>query len=398
MRLFAFTGLHYTADAQAAGALCAPPYDQLDDAARDAYHARSPHQFVHLTKPVAAEGKDLYQQAGALHREWLREGVIARDPRPALYPYVIELAGGGRRLGVCALAGLAGPTVIRPHEQTLDKPLADRLALLRETRIDLEPSLFLSEDGGKLDQLLEEDLVGASPRVDYTDSDGHHHLVYAIDDPARIALYRELLSGPVAIADGHHRYKVAQKLAAETAAAEGTAGAAKMAVITSLSSPALTIDPIHRALLTPVDLEALSALATGRQTWEGTGGWDFARAVAAAPQPALGIWTQGRPAEIWTLASDKLAVVALHDQLFPALGLGPDAGTDGTVLYRSDPEVLYGMVKEGKAATGFWLPPMQPAAFAAAIAHGDMLPPKSTRFLPKAMSGLVWSDHDAQLL
>jgi uncharacterized protein (DUF1015 family) len=40
---------------------------------------------------------------------------------------------------------------------------------------------------------------------------------------------------------------------------------------------------------------------------------------------------------------------------------------------------------------------MEPAAFAAAIAGGDLLPPKSTRFLPKLISGLVWTDHDAAL-
>ena len=40
---------------------------------------------------------------------------------------------------------------------------------------------------------------------------------------------------------------------------------------------------------------------------------------------------------------------------------------------------------------------MQTAAFAAAIADGEMLPPKSTRFLPKVMSGLVWADHDSKI-
>ncbi|HEV7518711.1 MAG TPA: DUF1015 domain-containing protein, partial [Thermoanaerobaculia bacterium] len=59
---------------------------------------------------------------------------------------------------------------------------------------------------------------------------------------------------------------------------------------------------------------------------------------------------------------------------------------------------LYKAIAAGEAGTGFWLPPMQPAAFAAAIAHGDMLPPKSTRFLPKVMSGLVWGDHGTRLL
>jgi uncharacterized protein (DUF1015 family) len=147
MRLYAFSGLRYTGkvgDGAGKGALVAPPYDQIDDAARDRYHALSPHQFAHLIKPLAAGALDPYQAAAALHSRWLEEGTIAPDSQPALYPYVIVLAGGSgtadRRLGVCGLAELADAREIRPHEQTLDKPLADRLALLRATHVDLLPA------------------------------------------------------------------------------------------------------------------------------------------------------------------------------------------------------------------------------------------------------------------
>ncbi len=420
MRLYAFEGLRYQGKAEDTGRLAAPPYDQIDDRARDRFQAQSPHQFAHLIKPVPAPpgeeaGLDPYQHAAALHARWLAEGVIARDPRPALYPYVIDLAGGGRRLGVCGLVELADAKEIRPHEQTLDKPLADRLALLRATRVDLEPVFLLSEDGGRLNRLIEEDVAGRSPVVDHEDADGHHHRLFRVDDPERIARYREVLAVPSAIADGHHRYKVAQRFAAETGARPGTPAAAKLAVVTSLDSPALTIDPIHRALTGPVDMDPLAAAAGAtRQAWNGDirdegAGADFAAAVASAPQPALGVWTIGHRPEIWRLDSAKgpasmpaggrgLAVLLLHEVVLPALGLSPEAATDGTVLYRSDPDVLWKMIAAGEAGTGLWLPPMQPAAFSAAIAQGDMLPPKSTRFLPKVMSGLVWGDHGTKLL
>ncbi|HYL05956.1 MAG TPA: DUF1015 family protein, partial [Thermoanaerobaculia bacterium] len=110
MRLFAFQGLRYAAPAGDSGSLAAPPYDQIDDAARDRLHATSPYQFAHLTRPVgsadAGDG-DPYRHAAELHRRWLRDGIIARDRQPSLYPYVIDLAGGGRRLGVMALVGYA---------------------------------------------------------------------------------------------------------------------------------------------------------------------------------------------------------------------------------------------------------------------------------------------------
>ncbi|MBV8201466.1 MAG: DUF1015 family protein, partial [Acidobacteria bacterium] len=223
------------------------------------------------------------------------------------------------------------------------------------------------------------------------------------------------------IADGHHRYKVGQRFAAAHHAGLGTAAGAKLAVVTSMSSHALTIDPIHRALrqaIEPVRLAGVkAALSTARagatagagalaplvatEPFHGASGGELAQAVAAAPQPALGVWVSGQAAEIWrfgaTGMSAALAVKIFQDALLPALGLAAEAATDGTLVYRSDPDTLYAQVARGELGTGFWLPPMRAADFSAAIAGGEVLPPKSTRFLPKAMSGLVWGDHDSQV-
>jgi uncharacterized protein (DUF1015 family) len=442
MRLFAFQGVRYTAKAGDAARLAAPPYDQIDDAARDRFQAASPYQFVHLTRPVAtaaAAGGDPYRHAAELHRRWLGDGIVARDEQPSLYPYVVELSGGGparRRLGVMALVGYAPASEIRPHEQTIDKPLADRRALLEATRADLEPALLLAEDGGMLDDLLAADLDGRAgrdgqdgragednhggerrgqpgephlrPLVDYRDDAGHHHLLFCIADPARIAAYQEALAAlPAAIADGHHRYKVGQNFAAEHPGSAGTAAGAKLAVVTSMSSRALTIDPIHRALRQPIDPALFADVKAAAVPFHGGSGAELARAVAAAPQPALGVWVAGRPPEIWRLlpagaarAAGKpppLAVKIFQDAVLPALGLSAEAATDGTLVYRSDADTLYAQLERGELGTGFWLPPMPPADFAAAVAQGELLPPKSTRFLPKAMSGLVWSDHQSRL-
>jgi uncharacterized protein (DUF1015 family) len=398
MRIYAFEGLCYTSRAGDPDRLAAPPYDQINDAARDAFHARSPHQFVHLTRPVDPQGGDPYAYAARLHQRWLSEGTVKREERPSLYPYVIELAGGGRRLGVLALVELADAKTIRPHEQTIAKPLADRLALLEAMRVDLEPALLVCEDQGRLDELVAADVAASTPLVRHVDADGHAHVLYRVDDPDRIALYRQTLDVPAAIADGHHRYKVAQRFAAAHSPAPGSAAASKLAVVTSLDSPALTIDPIHRALKTPIDPANLGALAACSAPWKGTGGAAFAAAVAAAPQPALGVWVHGRTPEMLTLPSGpSLVVEILQDRIYLALGLSPDASTDGTVVYRSNPEELYAQVASGELGTGFFLPPMKPSEFAAAIADGSLLPPKSTRFLPKVMSGLVWADHEARL-
>jgi uncharacterized protein (DUF1015 family) len=410
MRLYAFEGLRYGRPAAAIDPLVAPPYDQIDDRLRDQLHARSPHQFSRLTRPVAGAGGNPYRESARLHREWLGGGVVGRDREPALYPYSIELAGGGRRLGIAGLVGVEDPAsgIVRAHEETLDKPLADRVALLRENRVDLEPVLLLADDGGELDRLLAADVAG-EPVALHADPDGHRHLLYRVADPDRVRRYQELLAPlPAAIADGHHRYKTARLFAAESGAREGTAAAAKLAVVTSLVSPGLAIDPIHRALERPVELAPAAGLVVGRRALDAADGPALAAAVAAAAQPALGVWVAGERPEIWPLdpgaapaavppGARNLTVALLHGMLLPALGLSPQAATDGTVVYRSDAGRLGAELAAGELPLGFFLPPMAPADFAAAIAHGDLLPPKSTRFLPKVYSGLVWADHDSKL-
>lgn len=423
MRIYAFQGTTYDRAGERSpaerGRLAAPPYDQIDDERAVELHAVDSHHFSWLTRPEPGASGDPYREAARLHDAWLASGTLATDEHPCLYPYSIELPDGSRRLGITALVGLERPEsgVIRPHEETLAKPLADRLALLRATVVDLEPVLLLSEDGGGLDRLLAEDLAGSEPFSIHRDTFGNRHQVHRLADPRRVLRYRQLLAdSPAAIADGHHRYKVALRDAEARGllSAGGTdvlppAAAAKLAVITSLASPSLEIRPIHRAFAQDPGLDRAAERVLSREAVEVTGGEALAAAVAAAPQPAVGIQRSGEQPEVWRLdpagadtgelspGARELAVALLHASLYPAMGLPPEAASDGTTLYRTDPDALWNGVAAGRMAVGVYLPPMDPRQFADAIAGGDMLPPKSTRFLPKVISGLVWARHDACL-
>ncbi|HEX9723398.1 MAG TPA: DUF1015 domain-containing protein [Vicinamibacteria bacterium] len=409
MKLLAFQGYRYAAKAGEPDQLVAPPFDQIDPVLRDRLHARSPNQFSHLTRPVAEGDGDAHHHARALHEDWLARGIVVRDAEPSLYPYVIELAEGGLRRGLCGLVGV-GPSSagdLRPHEETVDKPLDERLALLETLRIDLEPVMYLAEDAGELENLIAEGTRSASALVRARDATGNVHSLYRIEEANRIERYQTLLGDRfAAIADGHHRTKAAQLFARKHAAPEGTAACAKMAVLISLASEHLRIDPIHRGVSVPLDRTGVAELAAGRIAWQGKGGGDLAKAVAESPQPSLGVWFQGSTPEIWKLdpkqisataprGGSTLPVVLLHDPLLRVAGLERRSATDGTIRYVDDPERLFEMIETGECQAGFWLPPMSAADFAAATASGEVLPPKSTRFLPKLISGLVWAGHDA---
>ncbi len=416
MKLYAFQGYRYNSARLDAAAQAAPPFDQIDETLRDRLHAQSPHQFSRVTKPVARDGETPHEHAAALHREWLENGVVERDETPSLYPYAIARPDGSSRLGLCALVGVEPGREgdLRPHEQTVAKSIAERLALLRLTQIDIEPVFYLAEDDGVLERLLSEDSSGAAgdALVRHTDPwTGDVHSLFRITDPERIGAYAAALKGArAAIADGHHRTQVAQTYAAEEGAKGGAAAACKMVVLTSLASANLRIDPVHRGIRVPVDREAMSALPARRETLEATAGKDIAARVAAAPQPALAVWFQGDPSpELWTLDAAAapadmpgrkadLPASLLHHHLLTTAGVPIESATDGSIAYEADPEDIIELLQSGAVTTGVFLPPMTPKQFALATEDGDLLPPKSTRFLPKLVSGLVWCGHDAEIV
>src|SRR5262245_46915499 len=132
-----FRGLRY---AEPLGPVVAPPYDVLSEEQVAEHRARSPHNVVRLTRP----GAD-YDGAARLLREWIADGVLARDAEPAMHLHRTEFDGRAR-LDVLAALRLApyDDHVVLPHERTHRGPKEDRLALMRATGACLEPLWFLA--------------------------------------------------------------------------------------------------------------------------------------------------------------------------------------------------------------------------------------------------------------
>ncbi|MEX0878292.1 MAG: DUF1015 domain-containing protein, partial [Thermoanaerobaculia bacterium] len=123
-------------------AVFAPPYDQISPARQDALYGEAPENIVRVTHP-RKDGGDPYAAAAATLREWLGNGTLEKERRPALWTYRQTFTEDGRTFVRDALVGLVRLTEyesgdIRPHERTLAKPKEDRLALLSATKADLE--------------------------------------------------------------------------------------------------------------------------------------------------------------------------------------------------------------------------------------------------------------------
>src|SRR5208282_5899725 len=121
------------------------PYDKITPALQDRYYAASPYNLVRiiLGRREANDNpaNNVYSRAAAYSRDWRQQGILRQDSAPSIYIYSqrFTLPNSNTELerrGFIALGRIEDYSagVIFRHEQTLAKPKADRLDLLRATR------------------------------------------------------------------------------------------------------------------------------------------------------------------------------------------------------------------------------------------------------------------------
>src|ERR1700683_3918237 len=190
----------------------------MTPALQDRYDAASPNNLVRIILGRREENdnpaNNVYSRAAAYFRDWRKQGILRQDPLPSLYMYSQRFTRPGsttelERRGFIALGRLEdySANVVFRHEQTLAKPNADRLDLLRATRAHYEQLFLLYEDSGEIDSAL---ATAQPPTVDVTDKCGVAHRVWQISDAAVIPKVQEKMHDKkLVIADGHHRNETA---------------------------------------------------------------------------------------------------------------------------------------------------------------------------------------------
>ena len=110
----------------------APPYDVIEPREREELADRHPENAVLVELPESSGSRDRYEHAAELLESWQRRGHLQRDPQPALYVYRMRTPEGAMTTGVVGALRLpeGESDEVRPHEETLAKPLGDRLHLL----------------------------------------------------------------------------------------------------------------------------------------------------------------------------------------------------------------------------------------------------------------------------
>src|SRR5580692_3642235 len=257
-----FRALRYNLERVSASQVVTQPYDKISAAMQERYYAASPYNLVQiiLGRHEADDNtlKNVYTRAASFGQKWRQEGVLEQDSAPSIYSYsqTFTASSGAsfERRGFIALGRVEdySAKVVYRHEQTLAKPKADRLDLLRATRAHYEQLFLLYEDSGQIDSLL---TTSRAATIDVADEYGVAHRVWQISDPAVIAaVQNRMRDQKLVIADGHHRYETALNFRNESRAAAGKASDPQapyefvMMTFVNMNDPGLLVLPTHRVV------------------------------------------------------------------------------------------------------------------------------------------------------
>jgi len=297
-----------------------------------------------------------------------------------------------------------GPGRVRPHERTHPGPKEDRLRLTRATRYNLSP-IFALHPGDSWSPLAP--AVGGDPWGQATDADGTVHRVWRVADPAvGDAVAAALADGELLIADGHHRYETALAYANEV----GGEGEHRytLASLTSLDDPGLTTFGYHRILadLDQGRRERLDAairehfdvdeIPLDRLDPAGEPGVGVFGHLEAGGDRGLRLRLRDRGAADDALAGRSDAYRRLDTAILEglllrgALGMSDeDLDEKRGISYTASAGAAIAAAEGGDAA--FLLRPAPVEQVREVAAAGEAMPPKSTYFFPKLLTGLVFN-------
>jgi uncharacterized protein (DUF1015 family) len=421
-----FPGLRY--DLGRVGSLSdviAPPYDVIDANLQQSLYDKHPYNIIRLelTRSEAGDAEgDKYTRAGALWKQWQLDRVLRSEGAPAIYVLHQTYEVDGRtytRQGVFTRVRLErfGEGKVYPHEQTLSGPKEDRYRLMSATHANLSPVFGLYPDPDCTIQNLLNQHIHRTLPVEARDHLGVVSQVWNVQDQSIISQVKALFhEKPIFIADGHHRYETAIRYRDELIKKEGEiphdhpANYVLMALV-GMSDPGLLILPTHRLVqgypgLTAQQMKAklephfeVELIGHGdeaaNETWE--------RIEMDGSQDVLGFGTQADSA--WLLARftnlplmdnlaakqspawRSLAVSRLHvivlDMLLAEVG-------KPTCTYVHLMKEVFDGQKQRQADVACLVPPATMTHVTDIAGALEKMPPKSTYFYPKLLTGLVF--------
>ena len=397
-----------------------PPYDVISPQEQDKFLERSKYNFIHILLTKDSPQQNKYLKAGEIFRSWLKEDILIQDTCPAVYFYSQQYVVRGEkktRLGFISLLRLGDEngSAVFGHENTHTAAKLDRFELVKQVKANLSPIFIIFLDKKRIIQrIFQKQIPAAKTFIEVVDDEKTVHKLWRLSDPDILkSIESSMDKENMFIADGHHRYEVScayrdlmrEKLGAQFTGEEDFNFC--LAYFTNTDYRGLSILPIHRLLKLDTRLDLNDFMAMAKEYFDIDQLKDrtrffFLMEKAGCTEHLLGLYKDKKyyllrlknVKMLDKLIADKpkeyrvLDVAILNYLVFKNI-LKLDLDDLKGIKYSPDPYELMDDVDSDPLNIAFFLNPVKIQQIINIAMSGNKMPPKSTYFYPKVLSGLV---------
>lgn len=211
------------------------PYDVFNREEARTLVEKRPHSFLAIDRPETQfepehnmYADEVYAKAKEMLWDWVKDGSFIQDDKPCYYIYQLTM-DGRTQTGICACASIEDYEngVIKKHENTRAEKEQDRIRHVDTCNAQTGPIFLAYRANEKIGKIVKECMEKA-PLYDLHREDGTRHTVWIMDALEQIGAIQNAFAEiqNIYIADGHHRcasaVKVGLKRAAENPNDTGT--------------------------------------------------------------------------------------------------------------------------------------------------------------------------------
>lgn len=206
---------------QFASQVAALPYDVMNSSEAKEAVKGNKYSFLHVDKAeidlpenIDVYDKKVYLKASENLKNLVSDGVCEQDAKPAFYIYR-QIMNGRSQTGLVCCASIDDylNNVIKKHENTVAAKEADRINHVDYCDANTGPIFLTYRNNAQISRIIEEYILNNESEYDFTAYDVRN-TVWVIDDEKIISELSSLFSTipSLYIADGHHRSASAVKV------------------------------------------------------------------------------------------------------------------------------------------------------------------------------------------
>ena len=378
------------------------PYDTVDTGEARALAEGNPKSFLRIDRPeINLPGNleeytdEVFAAAENEFKEFREKRFLIQEPEPSHYIYRIETENHAQHgLVTCCHIEDYENNVIKRHETTRKIKEIERTRHMETLNAHPSPVFITYKDSARIDEITEKTEL-QQPLIDFTDSNNIRHTIWKTPDPREIIDMFRLVPFCY-IADGHHRGAAAYNFGTKKRKTNPAhTGEEEYNWFLSILFPAtqLRILPYNRCVKDLNGMDENEFIKKVKQYFKINATGSHRPSKAGAICMYIGSqWYELNWAP--TAAPDQISsldVSVLQSRLLaPILGI-EDPRKDTRIEFiggNRGTDELVKLVDTGQAAVAFSMHPVSVFQMMAIADACQIMPPKSTWFDPKPLSGL----------